>query len=348
MKIILAGDVGGTKTILSLVRIEINQKPLTLHSDRYPSQNYKSLTEIIGQFLEEANQKLEYSFKIETACFGIAGPVANNTSFLTNLKWLLNGEALQSELGIAQVSLINDFAAVGYGILGLESTDLHSIQNGEAIAKAPIALIGAGTGLGMGYLTWNHDRYEVHASEGGHRDFSPRNQIEIALLEFLIQRHDRISIERVISGNGIVSIYQFLRDYHQQKTSTPLANMLIAKEEGASSIDMGAAIAEAAIQKSDPLAIEAIQIFLDAYASEIGNLALEILPNAGLYIAGGIAAKLVSLIASCDDGQARRFLRNIKQKGRVSEILDRYPIQIVLNQNVGLIGTIVYGSQLGE
>jgi glucokinase len=341
MKILLAGDVGGTKTLLSLVKIELNQKPVTLHSDRYPSQNFKSLTEIIRQFLNEATQKLGYSLSIETACFGIAGAVANNTSFLTNLKWSLDGEVLQTELGIAQIKLINDFAAVGYGILGLETTDLHSIQTGTAIAKAPIALIGAGTGLGMGFLTWNHDSYEVHASEGGHRDFSPRNQTEIALLEFLLQRHDRVSIERVISGNGIVSIYQFLRSYRKQNTSTPLANMLQAKEEGDSTVDLGSAIATAAINKTDPLAIEAIQIFLDAYASEIGNLALEILPYAGVFIAGGIAPKLLSLI---DEGQAKRFLSNVKQKGRVSPMLDLFPIQIVLNQNVGLIGTIVYGS----
>jgi glucokinase len=342
MELRLTGDIGGTKTLLSLVTAESECKSEILYSDRFPSQNYGGLTEIVNLFLMAAAQKLGDSINIHSACFGIAGPVVRNASFLTNLKWELNGEKLQTELGIPKVALINDFAAVGYGILDLDAKDLHTIQTGEREVNAPIAVLGAGTGLGMGYLTWSRDRYEFHASEGGHQDFAPRTPIETALLAYLRNRHDRVSLERVISGKGIVSIYQFLRDYRNSENSTPLSKQLEAWESGETSIDMGAAIYDASIQQNDPMATEAIQLFLDAYASEIGNLALTILPYGGLYIAGGIAPKLLSLIASCQDGQARRFLGLIKQKGRVSPILDHIPIHIVLNQNIGVIGTIHY------
>jgi glucokinase len=346
MELLLTGDVGGTKTLLSLTKIELDLETTTLHSDRYASQDYNALSEIIHLFLDQAAKKLGHSFKIDTACFGIAGPVINNTSFLPNLNWSLDGAQIEAEIGINRVVLINDFASIGYGLLGLESSDLHPIQAGEPLVSAPIALIGAGTGLGVGYLTWNHDSYEVHASEAGHCDFSPRNAIEDALLSFLRTRHERVSVERVVSGRGIVSIYQFLRAYRYEKKVTPLSTKLQDWETGDTSIDMGAAISEAAIQKTDPMATETIQIFLDAYASEIGNLALTILPYAGLYVAGGIAPKLLSLIASCHDGQARRFLNIVKQRGRVSPMIDRIPIHIVLNQNVGLIGTTIYGAKL--
>ena len=348
-KLLLTGDIGGTKTLLSLVQNIPNQKPLTLHSDRYKSQNYPCLADIVQEFKQAARHKLGYSPEIDTACFGIAGPVVNNISYLTNLSWQLDGDRLQTDLGIKRVELINDFAAVGYGILGLETSDLHTLQTGNPQLHAPIAIIGAGTGLGQGFLTWQQDTYTVHASEGGHTDFAPRTPQEMALLEFLLTRHDRVSTERVVSGQGIVTIYQFLQ--HLTPTPSPLAQKFHAWEAGDATIDMAAAIAEATFTRSDEMAMAAIQIFLDAYAAEIGNLALKLLPYGGLYIAGGITPKLLSLISSCEGDRCKfnettRFLQILKRKGRVSSMLDDIPIHVVLNQNVGLIGTIIRGLYL--
>jgi len=349
MKLLLTGDIGGTKTLLSLVKSPPDQKPLTLHSDRYPSQKYNSLKDIVAQFMEEATAKLGYIPEVDTACFGIAGPVSNNTSYLTNLSWQLDGNQLQIDLGIDQVELINDFAAVSYGVLGLESIDLHTLQAGKQQPHAPIAVIGAGTGLGQGFLTWNQDYYEVHASEGGHSDFAPRSPREMALLSFLLTRHERVSTERVVSGKGIVSIYQFLA--HTSPEPTDLFHLLQAWEAGDKTIDMAAAISKATLNKTDEMATEALHIFLDAYAAEIGNLALKLLPYGGLYIAGGIAPKLLSLISCCEHttchiGESSEFMQTIKHKGRVSSLLDDIPIHVVLNQSVGLIGTILHGCYL--
>lgn len=349
MKLLLTGDVGGTKTLLSLVKSLPNRPPETLHSDRYLSQDYNSLTQVVDEFMQTAATKLEYVPEVDTACFGIAGPVVNNTSYLTNLSWQLDGDRLQTELGIDQVALINDFAAVGYGVLGLSEADLATLQVGKLQSHAPIAIIGAGTGLGQGFLTWNRDGYEVHASEGGHADFAPRSPREMALLSFLLTRHDRVSTERVVSGKGIVSIYQFLQ--HLNPETTELSQLLHATESGEQNIDMAAAIANATLLKTDLMAMEAIQMFLDAYAAEIGNFALKLLPYGGLYIAGGITPKLLSLINTCEGvvcetDRPNRFMSTLKYKGRVSSMLEEIPIHVVLNQNVGLIGTIIYGSKL--
>jgi len=337
MKLLLTGDIGGTKTLLSLIK-------------SLP-QNYDALKQIVDEFMQTAAAKLGYIPEVDTACFGIAGPVVNNTSYLTNLSWQLDGDKLQTELGIDRVVLINDFAAVGYGVLGLSESDLATLQVGKPQPRAPIAIIGAGTGLGQGFLTWNRDGYEVHASEGGHTDFAPRSPREMALLSFLLTRHERISTERVVSGKGIVSIYQFLQ--HINPETTELSQLLQAIEAGEQNMDMAAAIANATLLKTDQMAMEAIQMFLDAYAAEIGNFALKFLPYGGLYIAGGITPKLLALINTsesvvCEIEQPNRFMSVLKHKGRVSPMLDTIPIHVVLNQNVGLIGTIVYGSKLQE
>jgi glucokinase len=333
--------------------VQTQPQAITLYSDRYPSQNYESLQHIVKEFINQAIAKLGYIPDIDTACFGIAGPVVNNSSYLTNLGWRLDGTELETDLNIGQVVLINDFAAVGYGVLGIAETDLYTLQVGKPQPQATIAVIGAGTGLGQGFLTWNQDFYEVHASEGGHTDFAPRSPIEIALLNFLLTRHERISTERVVSGKGIVNIYQFLQ--HNEPQTTELSKILKAWENGDQTIDMAAAIAQASLNKTDYMAIEAIQIFLDAYAAEIGNVCLKYLPYGGLYIAGGITPKLLSLISSCEgtecqggqkNSQPSRFMNVLKHKGRVSPMLNDIPIHVILNQNVGLIGTIIFGTRL--
>lgn len=348
MQTILAGDIGGTKTILRLVKAEPSLShpsipQLTTLSERtYPSQDFPDLSPMIEQFLAQ----FDAGTATQAACFGIAGPVIDDTSELTNLSWSLNARRLESEFGINRVALINDFASVGYGILGLGEQDIATLQAVPANPKAPIAVIGAGTGLGEGFLMPNTKGYQVFPSEGGHADFAPRTPIEFQLLDFLREemKLDRVSVERVVSGKGIVSVYRFLRSLGQHPESSEIAQVFQAweKREGTAEnlVDPAAAIAQAALQKTDPLCQQTLTLFVEAYGAEAGNLALKLLPYGGLYIAGGVAAKILPLL------QTGAFLKTFQTKGRVSPLLHKVPIHVVLNPKVGLMGSAIYAAQL--
>lgn len=340
MTLLLAGDIGGTKTILRLV--EASDKPLlnTLHEERYSSKDFPDLVPIVKQFLAATDTPIP-----QKACFAIAGPVVNNTAKLTNLAWFLDTWRLQEQLGIAQVALINDFAAVGYGIFGLEAEDILTLQEGKPNPEAPIGIIGAGTGLGQGFLIKTGSAYQVFPSEGGHSDFAPRTELEFQLLKYLLDKHDiqRVSVERVVSGMGIVSIYQFLRDRKIAPESPEVAQAVRTWEQEAGqekSVDPGAAIGTAAVEKRDRLSEQTMQLFVEAYGAEAGNLALKLLPYGGLYIAGGIAPKILPLLKNSS------FLLNFSSKGRMRSILQDIPVHIILNLQVGLIGAAISASRL--
>ena len=330
MQLILAGDIGGTKTLLSLVqKSDHHQGFERLYDQRFASTGYATFEELLVEFMTLARSNLQNLPPLTSACFGIAGPVSDRSSQLTNLGWNIESDRLAVALNISEshkVNLINDFVAVGYGILGLQPDDLCTLQVGKAKSHAPMAVLGAGTGLGEAYLSWGGDRYEVYATEGGHTDFAPRNELEIELLQYLLKRHDRVSVERVVSGLGIMAIYQFLCDRQGNEGLLDVKSRLLG----------GAAIADAALNKSDPLAMQTMQVFVSAYAAEAGNLALKLIPNGGLYIAGGIAPKILPLL------QKIEFLEILKTKGRVGTVLTDIPIHVVLNPDVGLIGAIVY------
>jgi glucokinase len=322
--IILTGDVGGTKTILRLTE---SRSPQSLCEGRYSSQEFSDLTKVVSKFLDTAAQKLQQSVHPDIACFAIAGPVVNNSSVLTNLGWSLEASRLSQETKIPNLFLINDFEAVGYGILELSGTDIYTLQAGELRPHAPIAMVGAGTGLGEGFLLHHGGRYQVYASEGGHTDFAPRTELECQLLHYLLERSpsQHVSVEQIVSGNGILAVYQFLRHH------TGL-NQLLSEDN----IDLASKISHAALTAQDPLAEKALQIFVKAYGAEAGNLALKLLPYGGLYIAGGIAAKILPLM---QDGT---FLQAFLSKGRMSSLLEKIPVHIVLNPYVGLIGATRY------
>jgi glucokinase len=352
MKEILIGDVGGTKTLLRLVELGADHVAQNIYEQRFASARYGDFKDLLQEFLVNAASQLGHLPAIARACFGIAGPVLHHssrqTSQLTNLGWHLDSDRLAAELGIPKVSLINDFVAVGYGVLGLQPDDLYTLQIGQRNERSPIAVIGAGTGLGQGFLAWHGDRYEVYGTEGGHTDFAPRNQLEIELLQYLLKRHERVSVERVVSGMGIVAIYQFLRDSQGLIEDPAIAERVRQWESGNIDSEAAAAIANAAMleppNQRDRLAVQTMQMFSAAYAAEIGNLALKTLPNGGLYIAGGIAAKILPLLQNQELIGDRSFLQIIKSKGRVSSVLEDLPIHIVLNPEVGLIGAMFYSS----
>ncbi len=346
MTLLLAGDIGGTKTILRLVEKSSGSSWQTLHESRYLSRDFPDLVPIVQQFLLAVKQKLGMVVRPEKACFAIAGPVVNDTCVLTNLAWFLDARRLEQELDIATIHLINDFAAVGYGILGLEDKDLYTLQAATAQTDAPIAVIGAGTGLGEGFLIQQAGGYQVFASEGGHADFAPRNELEFQLLQYLRDKYDiqRISVERVVSGQGIVALYQFLRDRQVAHESPEIGEIIRTweRETGRTekSVDPAAVIAQAALEKRDRLCEQTLQMFVEAYGAEAGNLALKLLPYGGLYVAGGIAAKILPLI------QEGNFLRAFGQKGRVSPLLEKVSVRVVLNPQVGLIGAAICASKI--
>jgi glucokinase len=352
MPILLAGDIGGTKTILRLVSADVSTETeeyppqTTLHEQTYPSAEYPDLVPIVHKFITEAGEKLGEIPTLEKACFGIAGPVVNNTSDLTNLGWFLSAPELEQNLQIPHVSLINDFAAVGYGVLGLSPDDIYTLQPGKPQPNLPIAVIGAGTGLGQGFLIRHGNAYHTYPSEGGHTDFAPCSELEFQLLRDIKNRGnlDRVSVERVVSGRGIVSIYQFLREQENTEESPQLREIYHQweREKGHQEkmIDLGAEISKAAITEGDYICQKTLEIFIKAYGAEAGNLALKLLPYGGMYIAGGIAAKNLSLMK---DG---KFLRAFLQKGRVSPLLEQVPLYLVLNPKVGLIGAALYAARL--
>lgn len=341
MTLLLAGDIGGTKTILRLVETSDSQGLQTLFEKSFHSRDYPDLVPLVQKFLLKANSKTP-----EKACFAIAGPVVNNTAKLTNLAWFLDTERLVEQLGIASISLINDFAAVGYGIFGLTKQDLLTLQPGLHRPEAPMAVIGAGTGLGQGFLIKQGNHYQVFPSEGGHADFAPRNELEFQLMRYLLDKRDiqRVSVERVVSGLGIVSIYQFLRDRQLTPESPDIAHIVRSWEQEAGkqdqSVDPGAAIGTAAIQGRDRLCEQTLQLFIEAYGAEAGNLALKLLPHGGLYIAGGIAPKILPWM------QKTSFLLNFTQKGRMRPLLEEIPVHIILNPQVGLIGAALCAARL--
>jgi glucokinase len=340
---LLAGDIGGTKTILRWVEAQDGALQARFEQ-RYVSAEFVDLATMVRQFFKAAADAVGEMPAPEKACFAIAGPVVNNTSSVTNLSWFLEAEQLEKDLRIAEVNLINDFAAIGYGIPGLEAADLLTLQSTAPQVDAPIAVLGAGTGLGECYLIRQRDHYQVFASEGGHSDFAPRSEIEFQLLKYLREKHgiNRISVERVVSGQGIVAIYQFLRDRQSISESPEIQAAIREWEQEAGvrekTVDPGFVIATAAAEERDFLCERTMQLFAEAYGAEAGNLALKLLPYGGLYIAGGIAAKNLPLM------EAGGFMRAMLDKGRMRPLMEQIPVHVVLNPQVGLMGAARYAA----
>jgi glucokinase len=317
--LILAGDIGGTNTRLCLVK----DSSFEIIKEQIFSSNTDSLTTIVKEFLGQ-----EYS--PEKACFAVAGPVLNNKCKLTNLSWSeLNGEELQNELNIPKISLINDFVAVGYNIVFDDKKELLTLQTGELINNAPIAIIGAGTGLGKAFAIPQGNSYEVFPSEGGHTDFAPTNQLQSELLQYLSENgNNKVDTEAVVSGMGIVNIFQFLRTKYPQEN---VESFLLQP-------DLAKAIAIESAQANPHILCEkTMQIFIETYGAAVGDIAVTFLPFGGIYIAGGIAAQNLELM------QKPEFMANFKNKARVNPLLlEKMPIHIVLNTLSGLMGAVKY------
>ena len=345
IRTVLAGDIGGTKTILRLVSAEIGVPDrtvpvmTTLWEKTYPSRSFADLVPMVHQFFKEAAESFVSIPAVDSACFGIAGAIANNASELTNLNWSLSCERLMKALDIPRVTLINDFAAIGYGIAGLQDGQLATLQAGAHDPAAPVAIIGAGTGLGEGFFIPDPDgTLRAFPSEGGHADFAPRSGLEFQLLTYLLEKNNlpRVSVERVASGTGIASIYQFFRDTNPLEESAAMTEIFQAwsREIGKKdkTIDLAAEVSKAAMSAGDFLCLQTINLFISAYGAEAGNLALALLPYGGLYVAGGIAPKILPML------QQGTFMKTFCSKGRMRPLLEKIPVHVILDPRVALIG----------
>ena len=324
---ILAGDVGGTKVHLALYEFE-GGRLQHVTDERFPAPKYPGLEAVIHEFLEKNNQP-----EITSACCGVPGPVRNGRLKLTNLPWLLDARELARNLDIDHLFLINDLEANGYGIPELTRDQVYTLSPGDPSALGNRGLVSAGTGLGEAVLMWNGKMHIPVASEGGHCDFAPRNELEIDLLRYLQKSlAGRVSYERVISGLGLKSVYAFLRDERQLAESPELKERMVHEDPNAVIGELG----QPGSSHPDELCAQTLDIFVAVYGAEAGNLALKVLATGGMFIGGGIAPKILDKMK---DGA---FLHAFTDKGRLSELLVQTPVHIILESRAALMGAAAY------
>ncbi len=328
--ITLSGDIGGTKTRLQLTRFNGKDKPEVLAVEQYRNSEFSRFRDIVSTFVTT------HDHNIDAACMAVAGPVTDGMVTLTNLPWHFSEQQLATLLKIKRVKFINDFEAIGYGAPLLEADDYCELQTGIPRTNALQAIIGAGTGLGVALIDGTNGHTRVFATEGGHVDFSPADETQQNLLLFLRKRFHRVSSERVVSGKGIENIYKYI----SQTTEYAIHENDALKHLSHFSRNFAAEITRFALEHDDPIALHTLDTFIKCYGTVTGNLALTSLPFGGLYIAGGIAPKL---LPQMQDG---RFMQAFADKGRMSNLLHDIPVKIILNTKVGLIGAAYYAAYL--
>ena len=328
---VLAGDIGGTKTLLQIAECRAG-RCRAIREQRFDSGAYDNLPSILHQFLRDEKKKT-----IKAACFGIAGPIQETTKGqsvkVTNLPWEIRTRDIKRQFKFPKLCLINDFQAIGYGIEAMRKKDLVVLQKGERVKHGPRAVIGAGTGLGQGILVWNRDHYVPVATEGGHANFAPTNELQLDLTRNLLRTAGRTSWELLLSGHGLVELYVFLKARGDAPESPSVA---MAMQAG----DPATAITQAALEHGDRLANQVLDLFVDLYGAQAGNLALTAGARGGVYVAGGIAPKIISRLT---DG---RFMHAFLNKGRMAPLLAAVPVQVVMDSNVGLTGAAIVASRL--
>ncbi len=314
----LIGDVGGTRARLSL----LNPQGRSVRREEFESRKYPSLEAVVREFLGKPSPR------VAAAAFGIAGPVVNGRCTATNLPWVLDARALSRKLGVRRVTLLNDLVALSLGALGVPRGKLHVLgEAGTPKRKgANIAVIAAGTGLGEALLVWDGARFVATATEGGHSDVAPRDDLEVDLLQFLRARFGHVSWERVVSGDGLGNLYDFFR--HAKNVSETAENA----QSIAAAVDRNAAISELGMSGKSEAASRAVDLFASMYGAEAGNLALKSLAVGGVFVCGNIAARMLPVL---DRGH---FQRAFVDKGRFTPLMERIPVAVVLDSAVGLAG----------
>jgi glucokinase len=327
--LLLAGDVGGTKTDLAVISSEDGPRA-PLAQARYASEEFGSLDAMVTEFMTGTG------FHVAYACFGVAGPVVRGRAHLMNLPWIIEEQVLAAALNVKTVRLLNDLDAIARAVPALQPGDLHTLNIGERVAGGAIAVVAPGTGLGEAYSTWTGSGYRAHPSEGGHAGFAPADPTQIGLLRYLQQQLDHVSVERACSGIGIPNIYAYFRDSGHAIEPPDVAAELAAAP------DRTRSIIEKALDprgRSD-LCRVTLDTFVSILGAEAGNLALKVLTTGGLYLAGGIPAHILSALGS------GRFMEAFTRKGRLADLLARVPVHVVVNPRVALLGAAGYGLAL--
>jgi glucokinase len=330
---VLAGDIGGTKTLLRLVSASHG----VLHTQRYDSAGYSGLDAIVHAFLASVDADLDARPRV--AVFGVAGPIVDGAVTTTNLPWHFSERGVAEACGFDVVRFLNDFEATAYGVLGLPATSIVTLQHGEPRAHGAMGVLGAGTGLGEALVVDRRTSavggdWLVVPGEGGHADFAPFDELTAGLWRFLHARHGHVSWERVVSGIGIASIYEYLRARGEHAESPEVAAEMAVH-------DPNAVIGRHAVDGSDRLCVETIDLFVACYGAEAGNLAMKGLTTGGVFLTGGIAPKILPRL------RAGAFLQRFRDKGRLSYLVEAMPVHVVLDQDVALHGAVRVALALG-
>jgi glucokinase len=324
--IVLAGDVGGTKTNLALYD-KRGSGLIPVRETSLQSRQFDSLEAAIQRFLEGGPRQA-----VDAACLGVAGPVVEGRCVATNLPWIIDEQILSRAIPAAKVRLLNDLEAAGHGVLVLPANELRSLQAGVP-KRGSMAIIAAGTGLGEAMIVREGERRVVIATEGGHTDFAPRGDLEEDLLKYLRKEFGRVSVERILAGPGFFNLYRFLRDTGWAKESPEVADKV-------RSGDPAAVITSRAGSDGDPLCVKAVEMFVSIYGAEAGNLALKTLAVGGVVVAGGIAPRIIDWMTT------GTFMTAFKDKGRLSPLMDGIPVQVALNPKAPLLGAAEVASTL--
>ncbi len=319
---ILAGDIGGTNARLAFFDVEDGRFNL-VSATIFPSREYSGLDQIVSEFLQTSDANPD------RACFGIAGPVRNGRVETSNLPWIVESHSLANELKLKKVFLINDLEANAWGIVDLDVKDAVPLNQVKGNPQGNQAVIAAGTGLGEAGMYWNGTQHEVFATEGGHTDFAPRNELEVDLFRYLNTQYGHVSYERILSGPGMVNVFHFLRDTGRGAEPKWLTDEMRHS-------DPAAAISQAAMGGKCALCEQAVDIFVSVYAAEAGNLALKTMATGGVYLGGGIAPKMLSKMSG------PLFMHAFAAKGRMQPLLEAIPVRVITNDKIALLGAARY------
>ena len=313
---LLYGDIGGTKTLLCAAVIK-NDSMRLHYEHRYDSRQYDNFDSILADFLRQSGQQPA------ALCLAAAGPIIDQRVSLTNLPWIIDARTLAEKFSIPAVKIVNDFEGMAASIEVLSPEDLVVLQAGRPSAAKMRVVLGAGTGMGVAWLIKRELYYEPLATEAGHIDFAPTSAIQIDLLQYLMKKYERVSIERVLSGQGLTNIFNFLQA--DAKIGTHLKSIQLDTDDGAT-------VTRLAFEHQHPIALKALDLFAEIYGTFAGNLALTGLCHGGVYIAGGIAPRIIRVL------QQPRFIRAFCNKGRYSQLACEFPVYVVMNAKAGLLG----------
>jgi glucokinase len=339
--VLLAGDVGGTKTLLGLFSAA-PERPAAVEIGEFVTLDYDGLEPMIRQFLKARGVE---SKRIDAACFGVAGAVTEQVARLTNVPWVVSADTVGEELGLRRCRVINDLEALAYGVTVLDGDELVALQHGIPVPSGNAAVIAAGTGLGEAMLHNVEGRFVPAASEGGHADFAARTPREMEMVQELTRIYGRVGVEHVISGPGIVNIYQFThRSFGSGPAITPNSiapsRLCEGVGHGVPSPELPARISRAATERRCAKCVETMEIFVSAYGAEAGNIGLRTVATAGVYVGGGIAPKILPML------QAGPFLEAFRDKEPMTALVATMPVSVILNPDAGLLGAASHAQYL--